>query len=513
VTTHSITAYRLYARGTRAYYAGDFRTALGYFDSALADDSMFALAAYYGALAAAIATKTDAWTSRIERATQLAARAPDRERLIITADLAYRMRSPTLRQIAETLVVRYPAELEGHLYSGIALVHDGQFLAAAKVLGRVVAMDSSAIRGAGDSCSGCAALPWLVSAYGLADSQPAAERVAREWLRLQPGSRPAASTLIQVLELEGRARDADSTFRATTSPDLPYVDAIGMQEEHLIRVGDYSAADQLLEAQLKQTDIQQRVNAAWLLTISLREQGRLDEALEMSRRLRRFPDPGLTAGSPQSATVIEAQVQLERGRGAVAAALFDSIGRLPVMRAGTWLGLSRPGVWMLTHAAGARVAAGDTVQLERIADSVRTLGEASGYARDQRLYHHLRGMLLAARRRDADAASELRAAIYSISGGYTRTNYELARILLRTHQPREAIAVLQPSLRAPLDGSNLYMNRIELHELLARAWELAGVRDSAAAHYDIVARAWAAGDPSFKARADSARTHAGTLKH
>ncbi|HSQ29771.1 MAG TPA: hypothetical protein VLN49_07975 [Gemmatimonadaceae bacterium] len=46
-----------------------------------------------------------------------------------------------------------------------------------------------------------------------------------------------------------------------------------------------------------------------------------------------------------------------------------------------------------------------------------------------------------------------------------------------------AIAVLQPALRGPLDASNLYVTCTELHELLAQAWDAAGARDSAAAHY------------------------------
>ena len=55
------------------------------------------------------------------------------------------------------------------------------------------------------------------------------------------------------------------------------------------------------------------------------------------------------------------------------------------------------------------------------------------------------------------------------------------------------------------------MNRTELHELLADAWRAAHGADSAAAHYAIVARVWASGDPSFKLRADSARRQLAAL--
>jgi len=203
-------------------------------------------------------------------------------------------------------------------------------------------------------------------------------------------------------------------------------------------------------------------------------------------------------------TALEAQIQLEAHNPRLAAALFDSLARRAVSAA-TSSQVARGSAWMLTHAANARVAGGDTSGFARLADSIRVLGSGSGYGRDRRLFHHVRGLLLAARRDDAAAIAEFQAAIYSLTGGYTRTNYELARVFLRNNRPRDAIAVLQPAFRGPLDASNLYLNRTELHELLADAWTAAHRPDSAAAHYSIVARVWASGDPAFKLRADSAR--------
>jgi hypothetical protein len=89
----------------------------------------------------------------------------------------------------------------------------------------------------------------------------------------------------------------------------------------------------------------------------------------------------------------------------------------------------------------------------------------------------------------------------------------LARAYLRAGRPRDAVQVLRPAVHAALDGSALYLNRTEMHEVLAQAWEGAGGRDSAASHYDVVARAWSAGDPAFKARAEKARQRAASLVH
>jgi predicted Zn-dependent protease len=160
---------------------------------------------------------------------------------------------------------------------------------------------------------------------------------------------------------------------------------------------------------------------------------------------------------------------------------------------------------MLVQSADARSAAGDTASLARLADSVRTLGAESSYGRDRRLYHHVLGVLYAARGDLAGAINEFKSAIYSPTSGFTRTNYDLARVYLRAHRPRDAITVLQPTLRAPLESSNFYLTRTDAHELLAQAWDAAGGRDSAAAHYAWVAKAWAGADPQFAARVQVAR--------
>jgi hypothetical protein len=47
--------------------------------------------------------------------------------------------------------------------------------------------------------------------------------------------------------------------------------------------------------------------------------------------------------------------------------------------------------------------------------------------------------------------------------------------------------------------------------LLAQAWDAAGVRDSAAAHYAWVTKAWAAADPALAPRLQTARTRLAIL--
>ena len=201
----------------------------------------------------------------------------------------------------------------------------------------------------------------------------------------------------------------------------------------------------------------------------------------------------------------------EMGRYREAAALFDSTSRWEAPNENeSQLGRSR--AWSMTHAASALAAAGDTGGLAARADSVRASGARSGYGRDQRLHHHVRGLLLAARRQDDAAVEEYRRAIYSINQGYTRTNFALATVLMRQRKWSDAIAVLQPALRSPLEASNYYVTRTELHELLAQAWEAMpgpAARDSAVAHYTIVAKAWSRADPMFADRSARARAALG----
>jgi len=143
--------------------------------------------------------------------------------------------------------------------------------------------------------------------------------------------------------------------------------------------------------------------------------------------------------------------------------------------------------------------------VRRLIDSVQSLGRSSGFALDGRLYHHVRGVWLATQGDDEAAVAEFRRAMLSRNFGYTRTNYELARALIRLGRPAEAVAALQPALQGSVDESNLYVTRSEIHELLAEAWEAAGRRDSAEVHYRTVAAAWRRADPALRRRWEHAR--------
>jgi DNA-binding SARP family transcriptional activator/tetratricopeptide (TPR) repeat protein/TolB-like protein len=504
-TTSSFVAYRFYVEGVRAYYQGDAHAARRLFGTALAEDTAFAMAAYYLARTLELAGDT-ASNQMLLRAARLADRATDRERLLIHSARADWMEEPASLALAETLAIRYPMEPHGHYLLGLGKVVRADFAGALPHLRRVIEMDSLGLRGTHPLCRACDAYFELTRAHTYADSFAAAERVAREWTRHQTGSARAWNSLATLLEYQDRYDEARAA-RRRAAPLQPGHRMLGIWPALIdLRAGDFEQADAALRDRLRDSPPAERAEALWFLAISLRYQGRLREALEVARRLRPPPAARTASAPPSYEAALEAQILFEMGRFHEAAALFDSIADLfqpgdPLHRRGR----DRT-AWLLGHRATALAAAGDTAALLRLADTIEVLGRQTALARDARLHYHVRGLLHAARAEAPAAIDRFRHALYSLGGGgYTRTNYELARLYLELDRPRDAIAILQPALRGPFESANLYLSRTELHALLGRAHEAAGERDRAAAHYRHVLHAWQHADPQFHARRDSVR--------
>ena len=250
---------------------------------------------------------------------------------------------------------------------------------------------------------------------------------------------------------------------------------------------------------------EERSDGHWWYLVGLRNQGRLREA-------KRFNETGTLPGLPAPPIVPvpydeinDGLLALEMGDVAKAVTVFTR------RRRGIENGVHAPGLlaramaWSGTLAGMAMAAAGDTAAVLRMADSVEYWGRRSLFGRDQKAHHYLRGMVHAAAGRDEEAIRAFRRAIYSTSLGFTRVNYELARVLMRRGRPGEAVEVLEPALRGEVDAANLYITRADLHELAAQAYDRLGERDRAAVHYRAIVRAWANADEQFHARRETAR--------
>jgi len=367
-----------------------------------------------------------------------------------------------------------------------------------------VAMDSLGLRRVAAECSACDAFASLVSAYLALDSLDAAQRTAREWTRLQPGSGRAWHDLATVLEWQSDVDGSLAAIRraAPLEPGNPYVPIFPALLD--IRTADFEAADRLLREQARAGPPDVQVEALWFLTLSLRYQGRLREALATAKSLRRLrpdmPEPRLA----------EAQVLFEMGRFREAAARFDSTAALPP--SGDLARLSpahaRSRSWRLLHVATARAAAGDTADLLALADTIEVLGARTLRALHRDIHNHVRGLHLNASGRSEEAVAAFsRATPHPIAptSGYTRTNLELGRVLLALDRPDEAVRVLQPALRRGLEAGGFYVTFTELHERLGRAFEAAGQADSARAHYRWALSAWDRADPPFEPRRQAVR--------
>jgi tetratricopeptide (TPR) repeat protein len=402
---------------------------------------------------------------------------------------------------AGTLPVLDPTDQQGHYFRGLARIDRGDALGAVPDLRRAIVLGSLDRDGATGACSACDAYAALASAYHAADSLVAAERVTGEWIRGQPGSARAWRYLVATQVAQQRYDEAAVANRRAIeiSPGHPG-DAM-YPAEMRIRQADFEVADRLLQDLFRDGTTVVRWKAAWFQTISFRYQGRLDEALEAAERFAAAmpADPG--------ARLHRAQVLLERGREAEAAALFDSSASLARSSAPGGIA-ARQEAWSLTHRATALAALGDTGSLASLADTIESVGRRSYYGRDRFLHHHVRGLLLAARGDLEAAAAEFRRAVYYPNAGYTRTNVELARVLIELGRPLEAVAILGPALRGPLEASNLYATHTEIHELLGRAWHAAGRADSARIHDEWVLKAWKDADPGFLERRGAVRRRA-----
>jgi len=499
VTTLSVTAYRLYQEGLRAYYRFDFTLAHEMMRAALEDDSTFAMAAYYDALL----TDSPLSSAPSDRALRLAQQASERERLVITVDLlSYILGAPGALPMAETLATRYPNDARALAAVARARQFDGDWEGAARALKRAIVIDSAAL-GPATPCYLCKDLAALTDLYFWSDSLRSALGAARRYAALRPDWAPAWELVTWASARLGDTAVARDALRKTTlhspEPRNPLLEV-----RIKILLDQYEDIEDRVKLLLESPKREDFLDARWWLLIALRNQGRYRDAQHLlTTGVLRGVAPPQAPNVPDD--VNEGILALERGDSRAGATRFVRGWEKP-LGSGLSPGMTaRYHAWRGTLAGMAIAAAGDTVALRRMADTVAYWGERSIYGRDRRAHHYLQGLLFTASGRDDDAIREFHEAIYSPTLGFTRVNLELGRALMRQNRAREAVAVVAPALRGEVDASNLYVTRTELHELLAQAYDRAGVRDSAAVHYRVIVRAWANADDAFHARRDAAR--------
>lgn len=495
-----IMARRLYEEGLRVFYGGNAGAAAPLFEAALREDSALAMATYYLWRSRLASGERYPGDTALANSARMAAGASERERLLIRATWANALQDRNGLALAESLAVRYPIDPDGHLLLGQSTMLSGDFLGSIRHLQQVVVMDSLSLRSIEGRCRACEALAAKTNAFMLADSGEAAMRVARDWIRRQPTSPDALRQLAEILIYLGRFDEALAVRREAAA--LNRVAAIDLLFPGRVALfaGRWDEADRLFRESIREGTVADRIDGLWWLALSLREQGKLHEALATELSRRRLLEPS-ESGAPPFSSLLQGAILLDLGRAREAAALFDSIASQYEGGSRGWQ--ARSYAWPLTHHATALAAAGDTAGLGMLASTIHGLGAVTRYGMIWNLDGYVNALVLARRGRHDVAEQELRRALYSISVGFSQVNLELARNLLALGRADEAAVVLEAPLRGPIDSGNMYVSRTVLRAEAGRAWEAAGRPDSAAVHYRWVLNAWRDADPHLHARRDS----------
>jgi tetratricopeptide (TPR) repeat protein len=504
VRTSSPAAYALYEEGLRAYYENDISATYRLMSAALDRDSTFAMAAYHAWVASRMLQREPEATRLLPVVKRLASRTVDRERLLIQGTLAIEEASVAeYLAIARELTTRFPDDPDGHLLLGSARFAAGDWRGSIAAWNRVVAIDSAVSATSQPICHACTALRGMSAAYLWWDSTAAAERAARRILAFRPTDGLSWGGLAESLMRLGRRDEAEAAIARAKELSHAAGDFTPALDRDLIRGGRLAELDAKLRADLGSATPGVRTDAAWLLGISLRNQGRFGEARQLAEHRTL---PGLPRRIDDRVDdVTLAVVDLETGAPLDAAQRFLRMATDDRRRGGPAGQVARQMAWHLTLAGTALAAAGDTLRVRALADSVERIGAGSSFGRDARLHHFLRGLLLQRVGRHAEAVEAFRRSLFSPTEGYTRINLEMARSLLVLGREREAVTILQPALRGGVDGSNTYVTHTELHEALAHAFDQGKRPACAAAHSAAVERAWRSADPLLAHRYRLAR--------
>lgn len=498
VTTRSAVAHRFYAEGLRARASYDLEAARRLFGEALREDSLFAMAAFEYA---SVNPNRAELAEEMARALRLAERASQRERLVIRAGWASVMQFPGLRETADSLLRLDAQDPQALLFAGEARLNLGMPSEARPFLEAAISFDSLALRTLRTvHCHACEAVRELVRAAFDSDDPDEAVRTARRWVDAQAQSAEAWGTYARALDFAGRPVEAAEALDRTLALSPAYPSAFVRRISILLRSARLTEAESLARAHTTLATADQRLDGWWQLASILRHQGRMQEALTAVSRFRQLRDSVDGGRMALNHAYLPALILHDAGRTREAIALFDSMAAGTVRDGEHEANVRRLRTIALTAAADFERMSGDTSQLARRIRAVQDAGQQSGVVRDTRAHHYLRGLQWAARGRTEQAISAMREALAPPLRGYhSRINLELARLLVASGRPDDAIAVVRPVLRDVVDG--IAVTHTEFHEVLAQAHRAAGRADSANAHASWVERAWRNGEPAFKARA------------
>lgn len=501
---NTVTGYRLYIRALQLRAQMRSAEATAALDEAIATDSGFVdavierrymLAGPFTAAAIDSARALDAAYAKSR------SRATEFERLYFDAYLALHSGDHARAEaLGRTLLARYPNDPRAYFRAIDILSMHGRFAAASEVAEHAIALDSAGHTAGSDECRVCVGYRAVSEMARITGDFTRAESAARRATVFRPEDPDAWAQLGAVLSAQDRYADAVSAARrsgalAPTDPDFA-MDVI----RRLIEARQYTDADSALRVWRSTNDPRFALNAADMHALLLREHGQFSAAARvLDDALMRHPADsswlllvqgenrahiGDTAGAKRSFAAAAPPEPLRH--------VADLASRYPADWARTF-------TWPRTLLADALWQAGnrDTLRLAILADSIQAIGARSYYARDWRLYHHVRGLIAMAGERWSEAESEFGKARWGRSG-WTRTLVELAHVRLAQGRAGDALATLRDAYTAQLSAMGRYVPRSELDFQMARAFVAAGMLDSARVYAAYASSAWRNADPSVR---------------
>jgi tetratricopeptide (TPR) repeat protein len=496
--TSSTAAYAHFIRAVQASAAGRGSEEVAELDAAIALDSAFGSALLLRA-ANAWGGGDTATLRRVEdQLRRNRSRLSERDRLHWDAmQAAHDGRRQRAMQLLGELVTRYPRDPRGFAQLADLYYAEGRWADLQALLQRTLALDSLGLAAGEGPCVPCETYGRLVEIQWARGDRAGAERSARRWVQVQPGSANAHHHLAKVLARLGHADDAVAQMeRAVSLAGNDPAQQLALARV-LVMVRRYESADSLVrrwERDAATTPDSARraqllAQVADLRSVLALERGELRRGIaDIDRTLRDDPRADWLL-------LIRGAMLARLGRFDEAEATYEEHAhrRSPLPRDAS---AARAFAWEHALLADAIAGRGDTVRLAAIADSLARLAPMSYFARDWRLHHHVRGLVAMRGGRLAEAERELQAARWGIAG-WTRTVAELARAQMAQGRPLDAVRTLRDAIDHP-DAMARYLAVSEVDRLRACAFGAAGLPDSAAAYRERARRAWRRADPEVR---------------
>jgi DNA-binding SARP family transcriptional activator/TolB-like protein len=495
--TTSLEAYQSYLRALDANKAGRITEYVQAIDEALALDSGF-FAALRAREDVAMARNDTGRLRQVRNAMQKHAdRATAFDRMLTeTLDAFYAGEHERSEALGRAFVRRFPRDPRAYATLGQVLGGHGRVEETEEVALRDLALDSLAIDAGSGPCAPCRGLVGLAQLRWSRNDLRGAADWARRAIRAQPDGAMAWAALAWSYSYLQMPDSALPLMQRAVSLSGGDVWASEEYVRMLLVARRYEAADSAITLLEASGSPARKEGAADLRSLLQREHGQYRAATRtIEAFLRAVPGPNgfadmMLASNPRAlGDYTGAARRYELGMHGPSGIPLT----LPILPAAT-----RAFCWHHALAADALAPSGDTATLRAVADTLERVCGRSYYARDWRLFHHVRGLVALQGRRYAEAERELQQAVWTPVEGWARTTVELANAQMGLGHPLDAVETLRMAHASRLDAMARYVPISEIDYRMALAFAQAGVADSALAYAAYARRAWQDADPEVR---------------